>query len=199
MANLYSIMNIKPIVIAITSLLATTGVKAGHSNSLQGDACELARISDAMLYSYEKAVPECHMNGRERAFLASLRCMKTMSHRLDSQLSSEAESCVLNKSLQDLNHGYGITVSQANGINLPSSTRRILCDYGNTFRQVKAKLPCYLEQRNEYARRYDRRDDFDHSHREDFDRDRSRDYRRREEVSDRDVLIGALSRLLSGR
>jgi len=190
-ANLVTIMKIKSLVFACATVLLTAEAKADHFSPVNAQACELTRLSDAMLCSYESSARECHMNGRQRAFLASLRCMKTMSNRLHDQLDDGAEACVLNRSIADLNHGYGITVSQANDLSLPASTRGLLCSYGNVFRQVKGSVACALAHQNE--RSYRREDSY---RREPVP---SYDHRRAEPVSDREIIIGALSRILGDR
>lgn len=174
-------MKTKWILLAATMITSVTQARPVCDSTLLRQADTLERMADDIAYSHRRSLAGRCASSADQRFLSNVQALQVVSARFLSQVrSGDDKECLIN-TLAHFRRTFGAVRDQAHCMRISSTTKELLCNYWNVLDSINLH------------RAFAGRD-----YRYESGRDRDHDYRR-EPVSDRDMIIGTIGRLLGSR
>lgn len=184
MANLHNIMKTKWIFLAATMIASVTQARPVCDSALLRQADALERMADDIAYSHRRSLGGRCASQADQRFLSNVQALQVVSARFLGQVrSGDDKECLIN-TLSHFRRTFGAVRDQAHCMRISSNTKELLCNYWNVLDSINLHR-AFAER----ERHYDSGRDHDHY----------REPTHRESVSDRELVIGAIGRLLGGR
>jgi len=175
-------MKTKLILLAALMLGGVAQTHARSDSSLMRQASALECLADDIPSSLRRSLAGHCISSEHQRFLDTAHALQIATDRFLCQVREGEDAACLTRSLSSIRSSFSRVRSQASCIRVSSTTR----NYMSQFSEVLGSV-CI----NRVSHSHD--DHFDHG------RDFRRDAPRGEPVSDRDMLIGAIGRLIGGR
>lgn len=181
-------MKTKWILLAATMITSVTQARPVCDSTLLRQADTLERMADDIAYSHRRSLAGRCASSADQRFLSNVQALQIVSARFLNQVrSGDDKECLIN-TLAHFRRSFGAVRDQAHCMRISSTTKELLCNYWNVLDSIN--LHRAFAGRDH---RFDSGRDHDHDHGHRSDRTRQ------ESVSGREVLMGAIGRLLSSR
>ena len=181
-------MKTKWILLAVTMITSVTQARPNCDSTLLRQADSLERMADDLACSHRRSLAGRCASSADQRFLSNVQALQVVSARFLSQVrSGDDKGCLIN-TLSHFRRTFGVVRDQAHCTRISSTTRELLCNYWNVLDSINLHR-AFAERDHRFESSRDRA----------FDRDYRHDSAHREPVSDRDLVIGAIGRLLGNR